>query len=284
MKKCGHPLHWDLNNQTRTKTLIIKTYNMKFTHLLCVAALAAASAHGATVAWQGGTGNWTDDNWGTGTAPSQTISDAITIGSGTVNVTGNLIAQDGALADQNITVSGDAILNIGGAVEFGTSKSNQNTLAFSMQGTAQVSADYFHLKTHNFSNSPLTFGGGLLTLNSDNPFRGGDFPNQNVNITAAAGLFSIFHTNATTAAKTLATKVGSDLFSIDGTKITVTADGSNVGALNTELALNIVNGKYFQIETSGITQTLVVVSAVPEPSSTALLGLGGFALILRRRR
>jgi len=44
-----------------------------------------------------------------------------------------------------------------------------------------------------------------------------------------------------------------------------------------------VNGKYIEFTGSNTAGSLVL-KAVPEPSSAALLGLGGLALILRRRK
>ena len=41
--------------------------------------------------------------------------------------------------------------------------------------------------------------------------------------------------------------MGSDLFSIDGEKIIVSASGMDVGALNAELATKVVNGKMLHI-------------------------------------
>lgn len=265
---------------------------MKSIHLLCAASLAAASAHGATVAWQGGNADWSTANWNVGGAAnsntSQTIlNNNVSISEGIVTTGSNITAGDGGSTTLNtLSVVGTGQLHISGNLDFGTGKTPQDwKLGFSMADNAIVSADTMVLKTKNATiNQTFSLSGGTLTLNSDNPITGGNFANVNFNITAAAGGFSLIHSNATDADKTLATKVGLDLFAIDGTNITVTADGTDIGALNTELALNIVNNKYFQVETSGITQTLVVASAVPEPSSTALLGLGGLALILRRRK
>ena len=151
-----------------------------------------------------------------------------------------------------------------------------------MMDSANVVMTQLSLKTLNLDRSDVVFAGGTLTLTDANPLRGGNFPSQNVDITAGAGDFQIVHSATPQEDKSLATKVGSDLFSIDGTEIVVDADGSNVSALNAELATKVVNGKWLQITgTDNGPQTLNV---VPEPATLGMVALvGGLAVFIRRR-
>ena len=102
---------------------------------------------------------------------------------------------------------------------------------------------------------------------------------KKVNITAGAGEFTLT-ANSTLLGKELSTKVGSDLFAIDGTKIVVAATGSDVAALNAELATLAVNGKYLQISEGVGTQTLNV---IPEPASIGLICAMGAGMFWVRR-
>ncbi|MGB0775863.1 MAG: PEP-CTERM sorting domain-containing protein, partial [Akkermansiaceae bacterium] len=96
----------------------------------------------------------------------------------------------------------------------------------------------------------------------------------------------------------IAGKLYTGFFSLDG--VNVDPDGTGFvgsgtgGALASEadvVALNAfikanytIGGRYLELsDNTGGERTLSVI-AVPEPSSTALLGLGGLALILRRRK
>jgi len=55
-------------------------------------------------------------------------------------------------------------------------------------------------------------------------------------------------------------------------------EGTQVWGLG---SANAVNGKYLEFSGSNTAGSLTL---VPEPSSAALLGLGGLALLLRRRK
>ncbi|WP_309489500.1 PEP-CTERM sorting domain-containing protein [Oceaniferula flava] len=75
---------------------------------------------------------------------------------------------------------------------------------------------------------------------------------------------------------------GSAAFDLDGTSGTLAA-----GALSS-LFTDSADGAYHFVAYSqgnpGLTLNSVTIDAVPEPSSAALLGLGGIALLLRRRK
>ena len=90
--------------------------------------------------------------------------------------------------------------------------------------------------------------------------------------------------------------IGTALTNINGTAESVVAPGSGAYLINQTVSYTAVAGDAFVGQQIGIalvntagTQTLydnvrLDIVAVPEPSSAALLGLGGFALILRRRK
>ncbi len=108
-----------------------------------------------------------------------------------------------------------------------------------------------------------------------------------LNFVGSAGLASVTHSDLTDAnvVRHLAGRVTSDFFAIDGTTISTTAvyDGSNVAAINAELATLAVNGRFLQIDESGGTQTLNLV-AVPEPSAAMFSVLAVLGMATRRRR
>ena len=255
--------------------------------ILSVLIVMATVSQAAVITWQGGSGNWTDANWTVDGVADQTvgttISDQVTITNGSISVSGDLVAAiGGTLANQNLTVGGDAQLNISGIIDFGAGNSNTQTLGLRMEDSAQITASYLQLKTKNFARTDIVFAGGTLILTSDNMIRGGNFPSQNVDITAGVGEFSIQATTTPAAGKALSTKVGSDLFSLDGTEIVVAADGSSVSALNTELALNAVNGTWLQVTgTDSGPQTLHV---IPEPATFSVFALEGMSILWIRRR
>ena len=236
-----------------TKTLILAG-------ITAFALTGAASA--AVVVWQGGTGSFTDTNWTVDGTPNL---NAPNFESGVVNfeINGGVV-NDFTDANTLTATTGDTILITGGAALFGDY----------MRPAAGSTPSY------------TTLLSGSITMSDPNSFRtsSGSFAG-NVNFTGAAGSAFVSQTNITVSSTALADKVKLGFFAIDGTKIaTATSfNGSNLATVNSELAAAVVNNKYFEVTEVGGVQTLNLV-AVPEPSSSLLIGLAGLLLFSRRHR
>ena len=231
---------------------------------LAISSVDTSSA--ATLTWQGGSGSLTSANWDNDGSSNQNHP---TYGSGTIMT----VVNSGTVTDFNNATTG----NIG------------NDDSLTIDGGA-ISGDFLRVASNAASNQ-ITFVSGSITMNSSNSFRiaSGGFTGH-LNFTGAAGTATLTQTNlGGTNEQTLAGKIGAaggafSFFSIDGTMIAsgISYDGTNLAAINTALAGNVVGGRYFQISDSGTEQTLNLV-AVPEPGTLALFGLSSL-LMLRRRR
>ncbi|WP_136081868.1 hypothetical protein [Pontiella desulfatans] len=237
--------------------------------------MLVASTYAGDLVWDGSDGIWTHSKWlsegaQSGQAIPAAIHDRLEITSGNVTVEGDLTGAPGSLQENHLTLGGDSRLAVQGALDFGTGKAENAhswSMSFLMKESASLSATHIQLKTKKLERSALTFAGGTLTLTSGNPILGCNFPDQNVNIKASAGGFRLIATANPFPGKSLATKVGSDLFSIDGRKINVAESGLDVEALNMELAGKVVNGKILRIkgENNG-PQILEIITAGDEPA------------------
>ena len=249
--------------KTATQSMLIAT--------AASAALLVGTAGAATLTWQGGSGSFGDANWDNGGTANQ-------------NHPGN-----GSGAIETVTSSGSVSGFTNGAVgTFGAT----DTLTIS--GGAAIAGDFLNMAT-NTANL-ITLESGTITLSSENAFRvsGGGFAGF-INFTGAAGSATITQTDLTgTTNQEMANKIGptvasstTSYFAIDGQMVAsgVAYTGSNLAAVNTGLAGNVVNGRWFQIvETGTGTARQQTLTLVPEPGSLALLGLGGFLAASRRRR
>ncbi|GAA5496058.1 hypothetical protein Rhal01_02239 [Rubritalea halochordaticola] len=226
---------------------------------LTIASTMTLTANAATTAvWQGGDGNYFGDaNWTVNGTPDQ-VHAAFSTDAFTSSVS------DGILTFSSFTLGSNDTLSL-----TGTSGLTGNFI------TSGGTANHFQ-----FSSS------AVLTLNNANPLRSGVGFNGNFNW-ALGTTGTVVHTDLSNSGSHLARKVNQGFFAINGTKVnTVTTyDGTNLTALNTDLKDNhTVDGYYFEITEAGGQQTLSLVAAVPEPSSTALIGLAGLGFILRRRK
>lgn len=218
------------------------------------------------VVWEGGTGNFGDSNWTVdgvmGQAhPGFPSGDHDTvISSGLVNFTTTTAPQSGFFLRNGDT----ATLN-GGSI-------SGNFLALDAGGTV------------------FTLESGTVTLSDSNGIRSvSNGFNGQLDWTGAAGAGSIVQTNNTNNGSSLAGKisVAAPLFAIDGTLVSssVVYDGTNLAAVNADLATSVVNGRFFQIAEAGGTQTLSLSAvAVPEPTSLGIFAVAGLGLLFRRRR
>lgn len=196
---------------------------------------------------------------------------------GTLVVSGQIGDKQGA-SSGHLTISGDSVLY---ADELLINKRNTY---FTMQDQARVNFRTLFLR--GMGNSAIEFAGGTLFLSDSNPIYGASFAQVEANITAAAGQFSIVHLDASEPGKTLAHKVGHDLFLIDGERIEVDSDGSSLSELNEELAEIEVNGKILQIteeQVAGLVQQTLSVVDIPEPSAASILLVTIVGAIVRRR-
>lgn len=252
--------------------------NMKAAATL-IAVGSFASVHAAVI-WDnnGGTG---DNKWGTATnwdAAAPVASDIVIIDNGdTVNITGNILA-----SNLNITLSGGSDLTytgVGGAFQLNLKSA---TVALATGSTLASDGDI-----RMWNSASIEFDDGA-DLNGKTEFRG-----------ANAGLqFNLGATGFTTVtAGNLGFWSGNDLSDIN---FTVDLTDYTAGAATITL-IDWTGGSGSQALLDGANQTItggsgnliwddtnkaiqLNIAAVPEPSSAALLGLGGLALILRRRK
>ena len=238
-----------------------------------IAAGSFASVHAATVTWDGGgsDGLWTTaTNWDGDTVP--VISDTVVIDTA-VAVTKATGFENGL----NVTLSnGATVANSSGNVGMGSS-------TFNIGSGSSMSGNVFRV----WDTTKLVFDDGA-DINANTEFRG----------TKAGLQFNLGATGFTTVtAGNLQFWSGNDLsdvnFTVDLTDYT--------GGADTFTLIDWTNGSGSQALLDGANQTItggsgnliwddtnkaiqLNIAAVPEPSSAALLGLGGLALILRRRK
>ncbi|MCG8450092.1 MAG: matrixin family metalloprotease [Pirellulales bacterium] len=183
------------------------------------------------------------------------------------------IGQSGAAS--TVALSGTASWNLTGSGNAGrTLKGNEGTLTLSdsasilinpgnnspelellsgfsltMNDASAVTTQYIQFGSAGSSNSFFTLSGGTLTLNSNNPVRAdqlGSGVSNRINFTGGEGDAQIVHTNNTLAGKTLASKMATGFFAIDGVVVSNTS--------------TFVNDKRFEIINSGTTDTLSLIA------------------------
>ncbi|BDS05461.1 hypothetical protein NT6N_05010 [Oceaniferula spumae] len=275
---------------------------------LAVASLGISAAQAATVTWQGGTGNWLGNaNWDVGGAANQNVPDqtanddniVISTGDITYNPGGDLglnwggsnLTLAGGSVTQTVTnwtrftgsgtfmVSGGIFTTSSTNVQFGESSVDSASLIITSGAFNHVGAGEFKVRNGN----TVTVDGGSL---SSRFFSIGDFGGSNIDLLSG----SINLTDGSIGNNGIFTSGGSDSinFSTGSTGVFHVGNINVADATAAYLASDKVrvngdtNDALLQVISDGAGG--VNISVVPEPSSAALLGLGGLALILRRRK
>jgi hypothetical protein len=266
-----------------------KTTTPLLTAALCgaLSLTTVSQSHGATLATTGGSTDFGSSSaWSPAQAPSSGV-DSLSIGHNLVMTSEFTVANGQSMtqtagvfrfhAGGDLTVATGGTLDMIGFYENGTGNftrqvtfeagATASTDRYINGGFGQTIDSGWTTKWIADVNSVTTFD-----ITNDWQVRGGSIEVDLSNYSVA---------NASTL--TLA-----DYDSLNGTFIDEAITGSTGGWGSLTLgadplgdASNLEKGQYF-IDYSGGTVTLLM--NVPEPSSTALLGLGGLALALRRRR
>lgn len=250
-----------------------------------------------------------------GAATFQTTADLHILGNGgTINMTqsgGRFEAYGGFLAEDSVSLTLTAPLYIG--------QSSSGTYEWNSTGTLTTQTTNSLGLFMNIANSAFVINNGTVDTHGGRFFRGNRV-NQQITINGGTlNTTNLFEQTSTDSdainmtggnldqASSMTWNALADINLTDGV-FTVGGDitfGANAGELNflagstgsfvsghTQAELegfigsgNITKdaGDMFVYTDNGSTRTLSIV-AVPEPSSTALFGLGGLALILRRRK
>ena len=112
----------------------------------------------------------------------------------------------------------------------------------------------------------LSLQSGEITLNNAHAIRGATSFNGQLSFDGPGGQSEIVHTDLTNSnlVRHLAGRVTNNFFAIDGVTISpdTTYNGSNIAAINAELELLEVNGRFLQLEEENGVQTLRLLSNV----------------------
>ncbi|WP_018970834.1 PEP-CTERM sorting domain-containing protein [Rubritalea marina] len=243
---------------------------------------STASLEAATVVWDGGAsdGLWSSaNNWDNDTVP--TFGDTITISNGDTVTndlgSGNLpfgsiitISGGSTLADTGVFRANHSTLNIEALSTLGSGGFHDlNGGTFNFTSGAIISASHWEHKGSNAFGFSLD-SSGFTTINAGNLAFGN---NGSGFATMADATYNVDMASYTGGVGTITLMQFANDAIDDADFQLATLNISNVGAgLNAALAY----------DDSGAIQ--LNVTAVPEPASTSLIGLGGFAFLLRRRR
>ena len=238
--------------------------------LLGILATATTLSQAALVSWESNTDDdWdTGSNWDTNAVPVIDGTDTVAINNGTVTRTGNL----DFLGGSDLTMTGNSTLTVTGDFYV----RNNATISVESGSTLEMQGPAFY----TYGSSVYDLKGTLIASGpSSNAIKapaGIDAGGFDFTAVGAKLQFDNFTSGSETLEHYLTRKASVDagnnsFYMIDGTK--VFGFGS----------ANAVGGKYLEFSGTTTEGALTLVN-VPEPSSAALLGLGGLALILRRRK
>lgn len=162
-----------------------------------------------------------------------------------------------------------------------------NSSMVTITGNTQIDAVYIRIDNNN---AGVSFESGHIDFQDGNVLRGSSGFDGDFDFVGNPGEVTITQNGVTSTGNNLAFKLYQGFFSIDGDRINPNGDGygafdgTDITGLNAWLAGDVVNGKYFQLTGSTDGTGDITLNLVPEPSSLALLALGGLAVCGRRRR
>ena len=267
--------------KTTTKTM--KTTKTLLT-IGAVAGLSFTTAQAATLTWDDGAGN---DNWSSGdnwsgtpdntspvngdsvvlTATVQSFLDyAWTIESGQSLTSSSSGGGDDMGIGRTDTTVGSLTLATGGTMDIGFMRPRSTAASgsgnnFIIEAGASLDTDIYGLTIRALDITYIADASSITTWN---------------NSSTGASQFQI-------GLDTLTVDLSS--YSVLGTSSLTLVDYANAGVLSgTFASINVIGTDDWSIDYTTDTNITLNVTFVPEPSSTALLGLGGLALALRRKR
>ncbi len=277
---------------------------LKTTTILAVTSLGMGMAQAVTVAWDnGGAGtSWqTGANWDTGTRPA--TDDDVTIATGDAVTLNPAFGNDHMIIDGggSVTVSNGSSLTQSSAfgeevfIDNGTMTLNNASFGLGFSGSLTVLAQATSGSgIFNATDSSITSAGEIWLGSADTgeTNQTAQFNLTNSSIDANGGV-GIWFWDTDAAGNNLSLNVNGAGSSVEG-RIGRRNTGGQDNAVTWEtlwtegiLQFNGGNTGAFadHFTTTGTAGTAgYTLTSVPEPSSTALLGLGGLALILRRRK
>ncbi len=286
---------------------MMKTMKMKFVLVLLVATVMCGSAFGETVGWDGlGGSNWSDDSWYNYDAAARlapTAADYVLAGGViTLDIAASVsniqVGPGGSVGSldmlNDLTVSGSLLVGLGvpsvpldgtGTIDLNTASTltaSYVSIGFDTGGTGVVnmSDGTFNAIVHmivgdyNGSVGTINMTGGDLTA----PYLGiGNGVGSTADVNLSGGTIS----TGNLYLGALAEGTGAGTLTLGGTgKLvldnTVLAPDAWKGWLDSLIGTRILNA-----ETTIVGDTLEI-TAIPEPATMLLLGLGG--VLLRRKR
>lgn len=285
------------------------------TTLLAVAGMTAM-ASAATYTWNGTDGSYADAaNWG-GTVPTSSDTAQISSGTATFDGTGGDLAFAGAGA--GLLIDGGTYAQNAGywmTIDTGATLTVTNGGSFSGPNNLQFRGFGGNAGTHTINNGTVTintlgaddnqvfnisngstFTAGATTLNNSSALNisGATFSATDLTLNSygAGGFVNLFdggQLNISGSFTNNANFINFDSASTTGSVFIDNVDVATVQAMVTAGDFGIAGAaettlSSFSYTINGSGVDIVSSAAVPEPSSTALLGLGGLALILRRRK
>jgi len=268
---------WGANNQTRTLNL-----SGTNTDNNTIASVIANNGSGAVGITKSGVGKWV-------LSGANTYTGATTVSAGTLLVNGSLAAgsavsvASGAILGGSGTINGTTTIQSGGILSPGNSPGLQN-----MGTLVLIDGGNYNWQVLNATGLA---GTGFDTINLTGSLNlagltgGTDF---NINLWSLSSIGPDVNGNALNFDNTLnqswtLVTTGNAITGFDASEFTVNV-GANVGA-GTAGFSNALAGGVFSVALSGdSTDLLLNYTAIPEPSTYAMLGLGLGALVWLRRK